>query len=251
MKKQKKPSGRLILVVGVIAVILLVRWLIPEKVNSISVDYKGGAAARAEAMGLDDSSFARMSGLTGTKVKDITAAKSRTADKISSQTGYFLLDGIRVGSKGSVTLELSAREPVAALKTSGTYVIVDENAAVLQQSAAPEGLMTVDGVKVRTTTNGAVLDDPEIAKALRVIRTVQSLGYKRFTGLMMRGNNEVMLYTTADVPVIINLNDDIKSSLEIATAMLNASLSDGRIEVAGDYGYFVPNTEETYVNKGM
>lgn len=111
--------------------------------------------------------------------------------------------------------------------------------------------MTVDGVKVRTTTNGAVLDDPEIAKALRVIKTVQSLGYKRFTGLMMRGNNEVMLYTTADVPVIINLNDDVKSSLEIATAMLNASLSDGRIEVAGDYGYFVPNTEETYVNKGM
>jgi len=256
MKNSNNRNIFVAVVIGLILVLCICLLFKKTYITEVTVAYTSEyAASKAAEMGYSDSDFIKFSSLTGVETNDVDSMEQSVSEAITSNTGYFVLDSIRKITEDSIQLVLSAKQAAFSVKTGSNYIVIDSKLTILEVAAAPKkDLINVDGITIKQDILGTTASDTDgkIKHALGILDVINQNGYNGiFTGFKMCDQKEVMLYTSSDVPVVINLRYSVDSSLAIAKSMLARGLSNGRIEVVNDYGYFIPDTEDGFVNKGM
>ena len=248
MEEKTKYISAAIIIIAVIVLVslIVVKTVVNPVVRNIDVTFTNDEAYfRAQSEGRSKEDFVRASGLTGLRYKKISDNTDAAKTHIAGM-GFYRLENIRVIDRKSIVLEISARTAHAVISDAGKYCIVDEEGYLLSVgSSKPDNLIIIGGISLNNMKAGqkAVDDRGLVASALEIVSIIKANRYESiYTGVAMRENKEVFLQTASSVPVIINLRYDVKQSLDIAKGIFDSGVTDGHIEIAGDYGYYIPDT---------
>lgn len=260
MKKKQDDSFKYALyVLGVAALVMamvIFMRLSPAKVKHVNVEYLGASKQTAADRGFTDAEFIRRSGVVNLEMKRMKEWEESARDGIAT-TGFFRLDEIRVVSKQTISLVIAARQPLFTVRTAGKYVQLDQEGYVLRISdgfAQGDPILT-SGIVLRYLTIGSPAQPEDNAKfeyAREVALAIMENGLSGvFKDISVKEQKEVVLNTYAGIPVTINLRYDALKSLDIAKAMLDSGINEGQIEVVGNYGYHIKDSDTTIWTRGM
>lgn len=255
-KSGGKKFGKFI-IPALAAIAVTVILAMPKSIKEIDVSYVGNAQSRASALGFTDSDFIRASGLTGHKTNEIEELRQSVEDGMA-RTGYFVLNDIKKTSRTGVTICVEARMPYIVVSSNGRFYTLDRDCYVLRSGDKPTdgGQVIVNGVTLVNPVVGAQTvcegTDKRLESALQVAEVIIENGYlSRFPEITVQEDRFVYINSSSGVPVLINLRFDIQHSLEIAATILKEGVSGGSIKVAGENGYFIPDTDTSSGTKGM
>lgn len=239
-------SALIVIAVVVLVALIVINTAINPVVKNIGVSFTNDEAYfRAQSENRIDDDFVRASGLTGLRYKKISENTDAAKMHIAGM-GFYRLENIRVIDRRNIVLEISARTAHAVISDAGKYCIVDKEGYLLSVgSAKPDNLIVIGGISLNNRKAGqkAVDDKGLVSSALEIVSIIKANRYDSvYTTVTMRENKEVFLQTASSVPVIINLRYDVKQSLDIAKGIFDSGVTDGHIEIVGDYGYYIPDT---------
>ena len=257
MKKKKvRPNFVVIIALVLVTLIIIIEAInhVNPVIDDIDVSFTNDEAYfRAQSEGKVKDDFVRASGLTGLHYKQIEKHLDAAKNHIAGM-GFYRLEGIRFTDRKNIVLEISARTAHAVISDAGKYCIVDQEGYILSVSSVkPDNLIVIGGIALNNMKAGQKASDEKglISKSLDIVTTIKENHYESiYTAITMRENKEVFLQTASSVPVIINLRYDVKQSLDIAKGIFDSGVTDGHIEIAGKYGYYIPDTGTDRV-KGM
>lgn len=260
MKKKQDDSFKYALyVLGVVALVMalvIFMRLSPAKVKHVNVEYLGSSRQTAADRGFSDAEFIRRSGVVNLEMKHMNEWQESAREGVAT-TGFFRLDEIKVLGKQTIALVIAARQPLFTVRTAGKYVQLDHEGYVLRisDSFGQGDPILTSGVVLRYLTIGSPAqpeDEGKFDYAKQVASAIAENGLGGvFKDINVKEQKKVVLNTYSGIPVTINLRYDALKSLDIAKAMLDSGINDGQIEVVGNYGYHIKDSDTTIWTRGM
>lgn len=226
-----------VLAVACVVVLLLVGG--QNRLKNVEVECVNREISVSEKEQIIRSSTLKM----GSRISSIAEIEGNVKKGVDT-TGFARLEKIERLSKGTIRLTVSARVPLCVIEAGGYYLLIDEEAMVMDiiSHLPKEGYVFVTGADITNYSKGKTLvlrKENQLEDIIRIASAIRKLGCEStYSEFNVKKEHGIYLVTNTDQMVEIFDGDNIEQTLMMVNEIIASGSTQGKIIVSGNYaGY--------------
>lgn len=233
--------GALVLCIGIILVFSLF-----FKINTVTVS---GDAIYSDKMIIEGSGIELGSNLFRVKESDVSTALAKKLPYIKSAE-------IERKLPDTIVIKTKATKEVAAISSSGAFILIDETGKVLDKDASVlrEGVPLVSGVKIKKASEGGAIsltDSKKTTTLKKLLSEIAKSELNLLTEINLKNNGDIKIKYDERITLEIGSLTNIEKKLARASAAIEKeneinAYSTGTLDLKTDpYAFFKAGKAET------
>ncbi|MBR3928427.1 MAG: hypothetical protein IKJ65_05415 [Clostridia bacterium] len=240
-KKKKIGQQGIMAVLVLIAAAAIVIFLVggQNRLKDVEVFCVNGEISAAQRDEIIRSSTLKM----GAQIEAIADIENDVRNGVNA-TGFARFEKIERISNGAFRLTVSIREPLCVVQAGGYYVLIDEDAMVIEViSHLPrESYVCVTGADISNYSKGKTLvlrKEKQLEDIIRIASAIRRLGYEStYSEFNVKDLKSIYLVTTTNQMVEIFDGKNIEQTLQMVNEIISSGRTNGKIIVSGDYAVY-------------